>query len=400
MGRARALAAAAAALAIGGVVVATGPAPSGGTSTRTSPTTSSTTTTTVATTTPAPPSALVCATRLVDAWSDARLAREVVAVSTTAAQIGAMGPAAHEGYGALLVFGASAPTAFPTVVARLQSTTPGGLAMLVMTDEEGGGVARLTNLVAAPPWAATMGARWSAARIRAAGESVGESLLAAGVNVDLAPVLDVDGRAVYPGARDPDGLRSFSGAPATVAADGSAFAEGLAAAGVTAVVKHFPGLGGATGNTDDAPAATEPWPTLRAGALVPFETAIAAAVPGVMVANARVPGLTAQPASLSPAVYRYLRTSMGFTGLAMTDSLGAGAISAAGYSVPAASVAALEAGADLVLAGTPSSPAASLALANATAAAVVAAVRGGTLARGTLVAAAAQVVAARNRPSC
>lgn len=383
----------AAALALVGAAAALA-APSGATSTTT------TTTTAPATTTTAPPSALVCATRLVGSWSVARLSREVVAVSATAGQIGAMGPAAHAGYGALLVFGTTAPASFPTVVARLQSTTPGGLAMLVMTDEEGGGVARLTNLVAPPPWAATMGARWGVARIRAAGASAGAALLAAGVNVDLAPVLDVDGRAVYPGARDPDGLRSFSGDPATVAADGAAFAEGLGAAGVTAVVKHFPGLGGATGNTDDGPAATRPWPALRAGALVPFESSIAAGVPAVMVANARVPGLTAQPASLSAVVYRYLRASMGFTGLAMTDSLGAGAISAAGYSVPAASVAALEAGADLVLAGTPSSPAASLALAGATASAVAAAVADGALPPATLRGAAAQVVAARNRLAC
>jgi beta-N-acetylhexosaminidase len=258
----------------------------------------------------------------------------------------------------------------------------------------------VTNLVAPAPWAMTMGARWTPARVLAEGRRVGIAMRAAGFNVDLAPVLDVDGRAVYPGARDPDGLRSFSGNPETVAADGAAFAQGLDGSGVTAVVKHFPGLGGATGNTDYGPAATEPWPALVRGALIPFEAAIARGVPAVMMSNARVPGLSAHPASLSPVVYRYLRTHLGFTGLIVTDSLSAGAISAAGYRVPAASVAALEAGADLVLAGTPSSPGESLALARSTATAIEAAVARGALSRATLVGAAAHVVAARNALAC
>ncbi len=342
----------------------------------------------------------MCATRVVSGWGLPRLADEVVAVSVDAAHVGSYGPAAHAGFGALLVFGSRAPVGFARVVARLQSMTPGGLAMLVMSDEEGGGVARLTNLVAAPPWARVMGARWGPARIRLAGERLGASMLAAGLNVDLAPVLDVDPRAVYPGARDPDGLRSFSGVAATVAADGTAFFQGLAAAGVTAVVKHFPGLGAATGNTDFGPAATRPWPQLVASDLAPFSAAIAAGAPAVMVANARVPGLTAEPASLSPVVYRYLRGPMGFRGLIMTDSLSAGAISAAGLTVSAASVEAVGAGADLVLAGPSPTPAAALALARASAAALAAAVVGGTLPRATLVGAAAQVVATRNTLSC
>ena len=333
-------------------------------------------------------------------WGLTRLADEVVAVSIDAAHIGAVGAAAHAGFGALLVFGSRAPAAFSTVVARLQSTTPGGLAMLVMADEEGGGVARLSNRVAVPPWAKSMGANWDPSRIRLAGERLGASMLSAGLNVDLAPVLDVDPSAAYPGRRDPDGLRSFSGVPATVAADGTAFAQGLAAAGVTAVVKHFPGLGGATGNTDYGPAATRPWPQLVGADLAPFAAAFAAGVPAVMVANARVPGLTAEPASLSPAVYRYLRTRMGFGGLTMTDSLGAGAIAATGLSVPAASVEAVAAGADLVLAGQSPTPAAALALARSTAQAIAAAVTDGRLSRATLAEAAAHVVATRNALSC
>ncbi|HET8990505.1 MAG TPA: glycoside hydrolase family 3 N-terminal domain-containing protein [Acidimicrobiales bacterium] len=386
----RTLAALAGGALAAGSLVSAGPVSAGTTTTTTAATTTST----------APAGPLACARRAVALWSLPRLADEVVAVSVDAAHVGSYGPAAHAGFGALLVFGSRAPATFARVVARLQRMTPGGLSMLVMSDEEGGGVARLTNVVADPPWARTMGTSWSPARIELAGERLGASMLAAGLTVDLAPVLDVDPRAVYPGARDPDGLRSFSGVAATVAADGTAFSEGLARAGVTAVVKHFPGLGGATGNTDYAPAATRPWPQLVASDLAPFRAAIAAGVPAVMVANARVPGLTAEPASLSAVVYRYLRGPMGFRGLTMTDSLSAGGISAIGLSVPAASVAAVRAGADLVLAGPSPTPASALALARASAAALAAAVTHGGLSRATLAEAAAQVVATRNVLSC
>ena len=116
------------------------------------------------------------------------------------------------------------------------------------------------------------------------------------------------------------------------------------------VVKHFPGLGGATGNTDVAPASTPPWSTLRRVGLVPFEDAVAAHVPAVMISNATVPGLTSLPSSISPVVItEVLREQLGFSGLVITDSLSAGALSAIGYSVPEATVAAIEAGADMVL---------------------------------------------------
>jgi beta-N-acetylhexosaminidase len=77
-----------------------------------------------------------------------------------------------------------------------------------------------------------------------------------------------------------------------------------------------------------------------------------------MIANATVPGLTDQPASLSSSVINdLLREEYGFEGLVMTDSLSAGAISEAGYDVPAATVAAIAAGADLVLYGSTATPA-------------------------------------------
>ena len=87
----------------------------------------------------------------------------------------------------------------PQVLATLQRERPGHYAWMVMTDEEGGGVERLTNLVGSFPWAQTMGKNLSAAQITAIARRVGTALSTAGVNTDLAPVLDVDARAQYPG---------------------------------------------------------------------------------------------------------------------------------------------------------------------------------------------------------
>ena len=354
----------------------------------------------VSTTSSSAVSNLACANLVVSTWPLARQANETITVSVNALDIGAMGSAARAGYGGLLLFGLTAPAKFAAIVSTLQRETPQHYTMLVMTDQEGGGVERLTNLVAALPWAQTMGKNLTAAQITAVASRVGRSMKAAGVNTDLAPVLDVDGRAVEPGATNPDGYRSFSGVPAIAARDGVAFLNGLHQAGVTSVVKHFPGLGGSTGNTDYGSAATLPWATLKKNGLIPFENAVTDGVTAVMVSNARVPGLSSLPSSISPVVIGVLRQQLGFSGLIVTDSLGAGALSALHLAIPAASVKALEAGADLVLAGSPASSAASLQLALETSNAIQAAVNTGALARTTLEAAAAQVLASQNQISC
>ncbi len=343
---------------------------------------------------------LACQSTVTSTWTTVQLANETIALSVNALNIGAMGPAAKAGYGGLLLLGTVAPAKFAAIVATLQKETPTKYAMLVMTDQEGGGVQRLTNLVATLPWAQTMGKNLTAAQITAQGHRVGLSMMAAGVNTDLAPVLDVDGRAVYPGSSDPDGYRSFSGVASLAASDGVAFMNGLRQAGVTSVVKHFPGLGGSTGNTDYGSAATLPWATLKKSGLVPFQAAINAGATAVMISNARVPGLSSLPSSISPTVIGVLRQQLGFTGLIVTDSLSAGALGALGLGVPGAAVKALEAGADLILGGTSTSTGAALALARATSTAIQNAVASGALPRATLIAAATQVLAVENPQIC
>jgi beta-N-acetylhexosaminidase len=343
---------------------------------------------------------LACASQIVSTWTTAQLANETIAIPVEATNIGALAPAARAGYGGILLFGTTAPASMSQVLATLQRERPGHYAWMVMTDEEGGGVERLTNIVGSFPWAQTMGKNLNAVQITALARRVGAALATAGVNTDLAPVLDVDGRAQFPGEANPDGYRSFSGVASVAATDGTAFMKGLQEAGVLSVVKHFPGLGYATRNTDYGPAATLSWAKLQTTGLVPFREAIANGATAVMMSNARIPGFSSLPAGLSPVVVQYLRLTLGFKGLIVTDSLSAGAISALHLAEPAASVIALAAGDDMILFGSPTSVTASLALAGKISAAIVNAVARGTLTKSTLVAAAAQDLAARNQLTC
>jgi len=263
--------------------------------------------------------------------------------------------AAQQGFGGLLLFGTAAPTTLVSTLTMLPNESPDHEPLLVMGDEEGGGVDRLPSLIGSWPWAQVMGATFSPTQITAEGRRVGLAMHRAGLTMDLAPVADVDGRAVYPGSRDPDGLRSFGGNSTRDATDVVAFAHGLAQGGVIATLKHFPGLGGSSGNTDTAPATTLPWSTLKRTALAPFRAGIAAGVPAIMMSNAVVPGLTRGPASLSVAAVDAVR-ALGFRGALVTDALSAGAIEALHLTPAAAAVAAIASGEDLVLNGQPTSP--------------------------------------------
>jgi beta-N-acetylhexosaminidase len=332
----------------------------------------------------------------------ARRAAQVVAAPAIDGAVAPLGSVISGGIGGLLLIGSTVPPDLAAEVAAANQLAPTPL--LVMVDEEGGGVQRLGGLVPNLPWARQAAATMTPPEVEAAATSVGRAMRTLGVNMDLAPVLDVDG-GVGPDARDPDGLRSFGADPTRVAAYGVAFLDGLLAAGVTPVVKHFPGLGGSTGNTDYGPAATQPWATLEAAGLAPFRTAIAGGAPAVMVANASVPGLSAGPASLSHAVIETaLRLDLGFHGLVVTDSLSAGAISAAGYTLASAAVAAIAAGADMVLFGSTLVPAQTaadvVAAANGITAALVSAVASGALPEPRLDQAVLDVLAAKHVPLC
>ena len=340
----------------------------------------------------------------------ARKAAQLVVVPSLDFNIDQLGPAVSAGAGGMLFLGnAPAPADLAARVGRAAALAPPDAPLLTMADEEGGGVQRVAGLVGSLPWPRALAAADTPEQVTRLAAAVAERMRGAGVGMDLAPVLDVDGGA-GPSASDADGQRSFSALPPVAAAYGVAFIKGVEAGGVIAVAKHFPGLGGASGNTDVGPSRTLPLASLRSEALPPFTAAIAAGVPAVMVANATVPGLSAGPASLSPAVIEgLLRGELGFSGLVLTDSLSAGAIAQAGYSVPGAAVAAIEAGADMVLFGSTLTPAQVALLApgavRATFESIVQAIQGavasGQLPQGRLDAAVLHVLAVKGpRPAC
>ncbi len=205
---------------------------------------------------------------------------------------------------------------------RLQAAAPQEL--LITVDQEGGAVKRFKTL---PPSTSPRRMR----RPGAEGAATGKALRGAGVNVDLAPVADVTSNPrsfLYE--------RSHTSATATCA-----FARGLAANGVKPTLKHFPGLGGAPANTDDAPV------TLQASKATLQRRAAAYRACGnaglVMLSNARYAAFGNVPALIAPAVYRFLRS---FTSApTITDSIQAAALKGTAH-VPLKSV---RAGVDYVL---------------------------------------------------
>jgi beta-N-acetylhexosaminidase len=221
--------------------------------------------------------------------------------------------------------------------------------LLLMTDQEGGLVRRLPGEPALSEKQVGEAARRAPAA-KAAGRGAGHNLAGAGLNVNLAPVLDVY-RA--PGDFDDQFGRSYSTDPRKVAYLGADFIKAQQATGVAATAKHFPGLGtaGAAQNTDERPVTLDvPLRTLRGTDEYPYKAAIRAGVRLVMVSWAVYPALDpGVPAGLSPAVVGgELRQRLGFTGVTVTDALEAGALQAYGTTRHRATTAA-GAGMDLIL---------------------------------------------------
>jgi beta-N-acetylhexosaminidase len=232
------------------------------------------------------------------------------------------------------------------LVRRLQSIRrPPGLRdpLLVMVDQEGGEVKRLPGAPRAS--AAAMG-RSGADFSRRQGRLTARNLAGVGINIDLAPVLDV-GR---PGGVIRDAHRSFGASAAKVSATAIPFASGLQAGGVAATGKHFPGLGAATVNTDfGVERIGLSMQTIQSVDEVPFEGFSAAGGDLVMMSLAVYPAFSQRPAAFSRALATgELRDRIGFQGVSITDALNA--VAAKAFGGPAkVGRAAAAAGTDLLL---------------------------------------------------
>ncbi len=223
-----------------------------------------------------------------------------------------------------------------------------GLPLLIGWNHEGGPVARPEAGVTLFPSAMALGAANRPKLVYDIGQAVGAEMRSLGVNVNFAPVLDVNSNMANPVI----GLRSFGTDPALVADMGQQYIAGQQSAGTIAVAKHFPGHGGVDVDSHvDLPLLDTSVELLYTRDLPPFWSAVDAGVGGVMVAHLQIPALEPNggPASLSPRVVNgLLREQMGYDGVVMTDDMGMGAI-VNHYSVEEAAIQAVLAGNDLLL---------------------------------------------------
>lgn len=241
--------------------------------------------------------------------------------------------------------------AIAALTAALRGAAPDGAPALVSVDQEGGVVQRVR--APATRWPAMRGhdqlppGRDDAEVATAVGKALGDELRALGFDIDFAPVLDVDTNPANPIIGD----RAFARDPEQVARRALAFAAGLAAAGVLACGKHFPGHGDtATDSHLELPRIDHAWDRLERVELLPFARAAAAGMPMIMTAHVVFAALDAsRPATLSPAVVDgLLRRQLGYRGVIVSDDLDMRAI-ASHMGADVAAVAAVRAGCDALL---------------------------------------------------
>jgi beta-N-acetylhexosaminidase len=296
----------------------------------------------------------------------------------------------------------SSPGQLRAVVRELQranASSPVHAPLLMMTDQEGGLVRRLPG---APALSEKQigGSPDGVALAAQAGTGAGRNLRGAGLNVNLAPVVDVARRT---GDFIDQYQRSYGMSPSTVATLAAAFVAAQQRTGVAATAKHFPGLGAATtGQDTDAGAVTlrHSLSVLRAIDEAPFRAAIAAGVGMVMASWAVYPALdSVLPAGLSSTVIEgELRARLGFRGVTITDALGAGALAGFG-TVAQRGVLAAQAGADLLLCAVPNPADNRPGLGISVLDGITLALMNGRLSRASAVRAAARVVSLRLHPA-
>jgi beta-N-acetylhexosaminidase len=221
--------------------------------------------------------------------------------------------------------------------------------VLVAADEEGGDVTRVWYVTGSPyPGNAALGAVDDEALTEQVYAAIGADLAGLGINLDLAPCLDVLAAPSNPVI----GTRSFGSEPALVARHGAAAVRGLQSAGVAACAKHFPGHGSTLLDSHAELAVVDGGlAALEERDLPPFHSAVAAGVVAVMPSHLRVPELTGDlPASVSAAAVALLRGPLGFDGVVVSDALEMRAVSAP-FGIPGAAVLAVAVGTDLLCLG-------------------------------------------------
>lgn len=221
--------------------------------------------------------------------------------------------------------------------------------IFLAVDEEGGRVSRVaeSGLAENVGSMADIGAAGDAAKAQEAGAAIGSYLSGFGFNLDFAPVADVvtEGNTII-------GDRSFGSDTNMTASMVSAMVQGMQGAGVSACLKHFPGLGDTAEDTHEGMAATDK--TLEDFTAVDFpvyQAGINAGADFIMVGHLSAPNVTGDntPASLSgKMITEILRGQLGYQGIVITDAMNMSAITEY-YTADQAAVMAIQAGADMIL---------------------------------------------------
>lgn len=262
--------------------------------------------------------------------------------------------------GGVILFGRNVQTPLQVraLIDSLQNSstqTTLGLPLLVSIDQEGGIVTRLTRGFTIFPGNMALGAANSKELARQAAEVMAREMAAIGINMNLAPVLDINTRKDNPGI----GVRSYGDTPELVARMGITVIEAYQQNGIIATAKHFPGKGDAPVDVHlDLPFISHPRARLEGIELYPFIEAIRAGIKAVMTSHVCFPGLEPDPptpfsfqlpATFSRAITEtLLRKELDFQGLVITDDLEMGAISKY-FGLSETVVRAVEAGTDLLL---------------------------------------------------
>jgi beta-N-acetylhexosaminidase len=245
--------------------------------------------------------------------------------------------------------GTTALASATAAIQALASAATGGVKFLIAANQEGGEVQQLTGPGFDVMPSELVQGTWTTSGLQGQAQTWGEELRAAGVNLDLAPVMDVVPQATA-ASNAPIGAldREFGDDPQTNGEHGVAFIAGLAQAGVASVAKHFPGLGRVTGNTDFAANVTDTVTTADDPYLGSFRAVVDAGVPYVMVAEATYTQIDPDHLGVfSPVIMRLLRTGLGFKGVILSDDLG-DALAVASTPAAQRGVDFLEAGGDLI----------------------------------------------------
>lgn len=234
-----------------------------------------------------------------------------------------------------------------TELQQVAVQTPNAIPLFIAIDQEGGIVTRLKKGATVFPGNLALGATRSESLAEKAGEITALELAAVGINLNFAPVMDINTNPRNPVI----GVRAYGDSPMLVSQLGTAYIRGLQANGVLATAKHFPGHGDThVDSHKKLPTVGHDEERMNAVELAPFRAAIEARVAAMMSAHILYPALDADtPATLSHRVLTgLLREQLGFEGLIITDDLEMQAIDAH-YQTGNAAVMAIQAGADIVM---------------------------------------------------